>query len=92
MEPVPLVAQSAFISVQDSSGECSNCGKCSQRCYFGARIMKDGKLRYNPDLCYGCGLCVTSCINSVISLKKRSKPKDMSPLGIGIKHDHSHFL
>ncbi len=91
MSPIPLVAQSAFIAVQDSSGECINCGKCTEHCYFGARIMKNGKLQYNSDLCYGCGLCVSRCVNSVIRLKKRSKPKEMSPLGIGIQHDHPHF-
>ncbi|MBN2155679.1 MAG: hypothetical protein JW776_06530 [Candidatus Lokiarchaeota archaeon] len=92
MKPVPLVAQSAFISIQNSSGECVNCGKCAEHCYFGARIMKEGTLHYNPDLCYGCGLCVSRCVHSVIELKKRIKSKEMSSIGIGITHDHPHFL
>ena len=91
MNPTPLVARSAFLAVHDAAGECINCGKCTERCYFGARIMKEGKLHYNADLCYGCGLCVGACINSIIQLKKRSKPKEMSPLGIGIQHDHPHL-
>ena len=91
MDPVPLVARSAFIAVQDSAGECINCGKCAERCYFGARIMKEGKLQYHPDLCYGCGLCINTCLQSVIRLKKRSKSKDMSPINIGIQHNHPHF-
>jgi ferredoxin len=91
MNPVPLVARSAFVAVQDSAGECINCGKCAEHCYFGARVMKSGKLSYNSDLCYGCGLCVGRCVQSVIQLKKRPKLKEMSPLGIGIKHEHSHF-
>jgi ferredoxin len=90
MDPVPLVARSAFIAVQDLEGECINCGKCTEHCYFGARIMRNGELEFKPNLCYGCGLCVSRCVNSVITLQKRSKPKLMSPLGIGIKHDHTH--
>ncbi len=91
MDPVPLVARSAFIAVQDSAGECINCGKCVDRCYFGARKMKEGKLVYNPNSCYGCGLCVSNCVTSVIQLKKRIKPKEMNPLGMGIQHNHPHF-
>jgi len=91
LTPTPLVAQSAFIAIQNVVGECINCGKCVKYCYFGARIMKEGKLHYNSNLCYGCGLCVSRCTNSVIQLKKRSKTKVMSPLGIGIKHTHSHY-
>ncbi len=92
MDPIPLVAKSAFVAAQNNEGECTNCGSCARLCYFGARVMQDGKLHFNSNLCYGCGLCVSRCINSIIQLKKRSKPKEMSPLGIGIKHDHTHSV
>lgn len=54
-------------SVTDTSG-CTSCGDCAERCQFGAREMNNSSLVYNSDLCFGCGLCVSTCPNGVITL------------------------
>ena len=51
--------------------DCTNCGTCAERCQFGVRRMVDGKLVFDKDKCFGCGLCVTTCPNEAISFVKR---------------------
>lgn len=55
--------------------KCTGCTSCMHRCYFGA-------LRYNPNwnraeidhnVCFGCGLCETSCPENAIRLERREK-------------------
>ncbi|GAG03964.1 unnamed protein product, partial [marine sediment metagenome] len=58
---------SQAISVTDASA-CTDCGDCVDRCQFGAREMVKGSLSFNPDLCFGCGLCVSSCPTNAITL------------------------
>ena len=55
-----LVARSDYVAVTDPE-ICINCGRCSDRCIFGAREIRDGVMEYHPDACLGCGLCVSSC-------------------------------
>jgi ferredoxin len=47
---------------------CTDSGVCAERCVFGAREMFDGKLSYDPERCFGCGLCVSTCPNAAIKL------------------------
>ena len=54
-------------SVTDLS-DCTDCGVCADRCQFGAREMKNGVLSYNPEMCFGCGLCVSTCPTNAIKL------------------------
>jgi ferredoxin len=91
----PIVAKSAFLAQQSSIHECIHCGKCVQRCYFGARQMKNGVLQYDPSQCYGCGLCVSTCPQDVIFLQKRKRftyPNSQVALhrSHGITHTHPH--
>jgi ferredoxin len=55
-----LVARSDYVAVTDPE-RCIHCGRCTDRCVFGARQLRDGILEYNPDACLGCGLCVSAC-------------------------------
>ncbi|HMF32782.1 MAG TPA: 4Fe-4S binding protein [Candidatus Lokiarchaeia archaeon] len=77
---MPNVVESNFVAEQDDNG-CQNCGTCEGRCYFGARVMRDGKLMFDPRLCYGCGLCVTTCPTGAIRLQRRERytPKPNIP-------------
>jgi Pyruvate/2-oxoacid:ferredoxin oxidoreductase delta subunit len=61
----------AFIEKTDMK-TCTDCGICEDACFFGARIMNDGKLEIISDECYGCGLCVDVCPEECIVMKKRS--------------------
>jgi len=61
------VLTSDLVSLTDTD-LCDNRGVCAERCVFGARKMVDGKLVYDQDNCFGCGLCVSTCPNSAITL------------------------
>jgi NAD-dependent dihydropyrimidine dehydrogenase PreA subunit len=66
----PHLLTSDKISVTDEQA-CNDCGICEARCQFGAREMANGSLSYNPELCYGCGLCVSTCpTNAIILIDK----------------------
>ncbi|MBD3352774.1 MAG: hypothetical protein GF364_14900 [Candidatus Lokiarchaeota archaeon] len=90
LEPTPVVVKSAFISKNIDSTKCTNCGKCEERCYFGARRIVHGQMHYEPDLCTGCGLCVSTCPTENIILERRKIIKNMNKNGKGIKHIHPH--
>ena len=53
--------------------KCTNCGSCETWCYFGSRYLKDDKLKFEPQKCFGCGICVSKCPNKAISLIKREE-------------------
>jgi Pyruvate/2-oxoacid:ferredoxin oxidoreductase delta subunit len=66
-----IIAHSEYIAVTDMA-VCVNCGKCIDRCLFDARVWQEGKMQYNPEFCYGCGLCVTVCPEEAIDLKQQT--------------------
>jgi NAD-dependent dihydropyrimidine dehydrogenase PreA subunit len=63
----PHLLTSHATVVTDESA-CIDCGDCVERCQFGAREITSGLLEFNPDLCFGCGLCVSTCPTYAITL------------------------
>jgi len=63
----PHLLTSYSTSVTDKS-KCTDSGICVERCQFGAREIVNNKLAFNPDLCFGCGLCVSTCPTDAIKL------------------------
>ena len=66
------VLTSKFIAEQDPE-KCIACGKCANRCVFGARRVVKKKLEYDKSRCFGCGLCTSTCPTSAIALKPRTE-------------------
>ena len=63
----PSLLTSDKMSATDIS-LCDDCGDCVDRCQFGAREMANGSLSFNPGLCFGCSLCVSTCPTNAITL------------------------
>jgi len=57
--------------IQWNKDLCSECLACLERCHFGAIRLEKGLLTVEPDTCYGCGLCVTTCPRGALALKIR---------------------
>ncbi len=47
---------------------CVGCGRCVDRCPFGAFRPTDQGIRYDPEHCRGCGLCRESCPAGAIDI------------------------
>ncbi len=66
-EGSPQMIKSDFIANIDLI-KCQNCGDCAEWCYFNALFLKDNKLHFKEEQCFGCGICVSKCPNNAISL------------------------
>ncbi|NHJ04131.1 MAG: hypothetical protein EAX90_04865 [Candidatus Heimdallarchaeota archaeon] len=66
-----VILSSNFLVEMDKS-KCINCGKCSERCYFNALTLVDGKTILDVNKCTGCGLCVNSCTSFALKLIRRN--------------------
>ena len=77
--------RSRYIAVH-SREACNLCGACVRRCHFaafyhdGPRVESEGKLRqnvrYDPDRCWGCGLCANTCSSDAISMEPLPQQKE----------------
>jgi len=67
-----IIARSEYVVTTDME-TCSDCGECIDRCFFGARIWNEEKMDYNPEACYGCGLCITICPEEATELRLKDK-------------------
>lgn len=65
------VLTSKFVA-EENYEKCVSCGRCVERCVFGARNIDDEGLEYDGSRCFGCGLCVSTCPTGAITLKIRS--------------------
>ena len=50
--------------------KCVRCGKCVDRCHFGANSL-DGSSHVDLSRCYGCGLCVSTCAGGARAMVQR---------------------
>ena len=66
----PQMVKSDFVS-NTNSKSCTNCGICEDWCHFRARRRINEKLTFFPDLCFGCGLCVSKCPQKAIILSNK---------------------
>ena len=57
---------------EENPEKCLKCGRCAERCVFGARTFETGELVFESSKCFGCGLCVTTCPSGAITLKHRN--------------------
>jgi ferredoxin len=71
-----LVAHADYIAEVDTDA-CVQCGACTERCVFGAQVMLEDKHVFRRELCFGCGLCVTSCQPKAIKMILRQSPINM---------------
>ena len=55
--------------------KCNGCGRCVQRCQFGALKFEISTDKANIDQyrCFGCGVCAQACPQQAISLKRREE-------------------
>jgi len=61
------------VAVLDA-GRClgvEECGICLRRCPFDARFAQGDEVRIDPDACFGCGLCVSTCRGRATGLERR---------------------
>jgi len=65
-----LVARSDYLAVTERE-RCTGCGRCIDRCVFGARALRDGAMEYDAGACLGCGLCVSVCPEQATAMKER---------------------
>jgi ferredoxin len=65
-----LMVHSEYVAVTDPN-ICIHCGKCVERCVFGARVFGDEQMEYHAEACLGCGLCVTICPVDATSMRLR---------------------
>jgi ferredoxin len=70
LNPQELCDKGAFIESTDMKA-CTHCGECVEACPFQARGMREGRLVVDRGRCYGCGLCVSPCLEQCIRMVAR---------------------
>lgn len=72
LNPQECINHSAFIEVPEvDESKCTLCRACSDLCQFKAINVMGGILLTFPEMCHGCGGCLTICPESALSPGKR---------------------
>jgi len=66
-----LVAHADYIASVDKI-TCVECGKCADRCIFGAQVILNDGVSFDQGRCFGCGLCMSSCPSNSIQMVRRT--------------------
>jgi len=65
---------------QIDADSCTSCGICAdERCQFNAIVAGDKFYSVNPELCVGCGVCVSSCPAEAIVLEAKPESEQTQP-------------
>jgi len=67
-----LVAHADYVASVDKN-TCLQCGKCVERCVFGAQVTQNENTFFHEERCYGCGLCVSACPSNSIRMVLRKE-------------------
>ncbi len=75
----PVAVPSRFRALVDAE-ECTGCGDCVDRCFFGAMSMEegDGIAIVDGKTCMGCGLCQVVCAPVAINMEP-ARPREFIP-------------
>jgi NAD-dependent dihydropyrimidine dehydrogenase PreA subunit len=75
--------KSHYVAAYDLD-RCNHCGACVRRCHFeafyfdGSTVEVQGKQKkevfFNPELCWGCGLCANTCPEGAITMTELKIP------------------
>ncbi len=74
---VPMLISSGYVADLDMEA-CRACGRCVERCPFGAITLDRQFARVESEACMGCGICVQSCPQQALSLMRH--PRRPEPL------------
>ncbi len=64
------IAEAAYIA-RFVATACVSCGRCVERCPFGAFRRGGAGIEWQATLCFGCGLCVSTCPAGAIEFVER---------------------
>lgn len=71
-----VIARSRYFAKVDKD-KCVLCFTCIERCMFKVISFEEGEIHIDPSMCYGCGLCSTTCKGNAISMILRENDQSI---------------